>query len=80
MALPCPNCQTPLGISLDFIIKNPVSVCPTCQTVFNFAVNDEIIKTFKETLNEMNLGIKYFLQKPCRRLEIETLMNQVNLK
>ena len=40
-------------ISLDFIIKNPVSVCPTCQTLFNFAVNDEIIKTFRETLNEI---------------------------
>jgi hypothetical protein len=53
MALPCPNCHTPLGISLDFIIKNPLSVCPTCQTVFNFAVNDEIIKTFRETLNEI---------------------------
>jgi hypothetical protein len=53
MALPCPNCQTPLGITLDFIVKNPMSVCPNCQTVFNFAVSDEIIESFKEALQEI---------------------------
>jgi uncharacterized Zn finger protein (UPF0148 family) len=53
MALPCPSCQTPLGITLDFIVKNPMSVCPNCQTVFNFAVSEEIVESFREALQEI---------------------------
>lgn len=53
MAIPCPGCQTPLGITLDFIVKNPMSVCPNCETVFNFAVSQEIIESFKDALQEI---------------------------
>ena len=30
-----------------------MSVCPSCQTVFNFAVSEEIIESFKEALQEI---------------------------
>lgn len=53
MALPCPSCKIPIGLTLDFIVKNPVSVCPSCKTVFNFAISDEIVKSFKEALQEI---------------------------
>jgi len=51
--LPCPFCKNPLGFSLDFIIKNPISACPGCKTVFNFAVEDEIKGKMNKALHEI---------------------------
>jgi transcription initiation factor IIE alpha subunit len=53
MSLPCPNCQTPIGLTLKFIIKNPISLCPHCNTIFNFSVNSEIVKSYKEAISEI---------------------------
>jgi len=53
MSLPCPSCQNPLGLSLEFIIKHPISACPHCQTIFNFTVNDEIKVSFKDAVSEI---------------------------
>ena len=54
MALPCPACKTPLGLNLQFIINNPVSVCPGCGVVLDFSVNDEIRSKFNEAITEIN--------------------------
>ena len=51
--MPCPYCREPLGLTLEFITKNPVSKCPHCDTVFNFAVSDEIIKKFRKVTSEI---------------------------
>jgi uncharacterized protein YbaR (Trm112 family) len=56
MALPCPNCKTPIGLTLDFIVKNPVSVCPSCKTVFNFAVSEEIEDIKKQYSGSVKFG------------------------
>ncbi len=53
MALPCPYCKTPLGIDLQFIMQNPVSVCPNCNVILDFTVNDEIKAKFNEAMNEI---------------------------
>jgi uncharacterized protein YbaR (Trm112 family) len=53
MAFPCPTCKNPLGLTLEFIIKHPICVCPHCNTSFNFTVNEEIKKTFNETISEI---------------------------
>lgn len=54
MALPCPACKAPLGLTLQFIMKNPVSTCPHCQTVFNFRVGSEIKKKFTDTIKQID--------------------------
>ncbi|CAB4219001.1 hypothetical protein UFOVP1604_84 [uncultured Caudovirales phage] len=54
MALPCPACRTPLGIDLAFIMKHPVSVCPNCQVILDFSVNDEIKKKFSAAMSEID--------------------------
>jgi len=51
MAMPCPSCKAPLGLTIDFIIKNPISVCPHCQVIMNFSAS-EIATT------ELNAGLK----------------------
>jgi uncharacterized protein YbaR (Trm112 family) len=52
MAIPCPSCRNPLGLTLDFIIKHPIMQCPHCKTVMNFSGNkesaEEYLKGFKE--------------------------------
>ena len=52
MALPCPSCKNPLGLTLEFIIKHPIMQCPHCKTVMNFSGNkqsaEEYLKGFKE--------------------------------
>jgi uncharacterized protein YbaR (Trm112 family) len=53
MALPCPACKQPLGLTLEFIFKHPVSACPHCETVLDFTVNDEIKEKYKEALIEI---------------------------
>lgn len=54
MALPCPSCKTPLGIDLNFIIKNPVSVCPSCDIILDFTVNDEIKEKYADAMKTIN--------------------------
>ena len=46
MPLPCPSCATPIDLTLEFILKNPVSVCPHCQTVMNF----NVINVYKKSI------------------------------
>jgi transcription initiation factor IIE alpha subunit len=53
MALPCPYCKTPLGIDLQFIMQNPMSVCPNCNVILDFTVNDEIKAKFNEAMQEI---------------------------
>jgi uncharacterized protein YbaR (Trm112 family) len=52
MSLPCPMCKTPLGLTLEFIIKHPVSACPRCETVLDFTVNEDIKKSYNEAMGE----------------------------
>ena len=40
MGMPCPSCKAPLGLTLDFIVKNPISQCPHCGVVMNFKASD----------------------------------------
>lgn len=42
--LPCPSCRTPLGLELDFIIKNPACQCPKCGVIMKFNVDPKIFK------------------------------------
>jgi transcription initiation factor IIE alpha subunit len=34
-------------------MKHPVSVCPSCQTILDFTVNDEIKGKFNEAMREI---------------------------
>lgn len=54
MPMPCPSCKTPLGLDLQFIIKNPVSVCPNCEVVLDFTVNDEIKEKYADAMKTIN--------------------------
>ena len=54
MALPCPACKQPIGLTLEFIIKHPVSACPHCQVIMDFTVNEEIKKSFTEAISEID--------------------------
>ena len=42
MALPCPACKKQIGLTLEFIIKHPIVVCPYCDVIMDFTVNEEI--------------------------------------
>ena len=53
MPLPCPGCKTPLGLDLEFIIRNPISACPSCGIVMDFTVNPEIKEKFREAISEI---------------------------
>ena len=53
MALPCPNCKKPIGLTLEFIIKHPISACPHCEVIMDFTVNEEIKKSFNEAISEI---------------------------
>lgn len=53
MPLPCPSCKNPINLTLEFIIKNPVCVCPTCKTIMDFTINEDIKKSYNETMMEM---------------------------
>jgi hypothetical protein len=54
MALPCPACKQPIGLTLQFIIKHPVSACPHCDVIMDFTVNEEIKKSFTEAISEID--------------------------
>ena len=53
MALPCPSCRNPIDLTLEFILKHPVSACPHCQTILDFSVNDEIKQKYSEAIDEI---------------------------
>lgn len=54
MALPCPACKKPIGLTLQFIIKHPISACPHCDVIMDFTVNEEIKKSFTEAISEID--------------------------
>ena len=54
MPMPCPSCKISLGLDLQFIIRNPVSVCPNCEAVLDFTVNDEVKDKFKDAMKNIN--------------------------
>ena len=54
MALPCPACKKPIGLTLGFIIKHPVSACPHCDFIMDFTLNEEIKKSFTEAISEID--------------------------
>ena len=54
MALPCPACKKPIGLTLEFIIKHPVSGCPHCGIIMDFTVNEEIKRSFTEAISEID--------------------------
>lgn len=52
--MPCPSCKTTLGLDLQFIIKNPISVCPGCGVILDFTVNDEIKEKYSDAMKTIN--------------------------
>jgi transcription initiation factor IIE alpha subunit len=54
MPMPCPSCKTTLGLDLQFIIKNPISVCPGCGVILDFTVNDEIKEKYADAMKTIN--------------------------
>jgi flagellar biosynthesis/type III secretory pathway chaperone len=62
MALPCPACKQPIGLTLEFIMRHPVTVCPHCEIIMDFTVNEEIKKSFTEAISEID-KIKKFNSK-----------------
>ena len=54
MALPCPACRKPIGLTLEFIMKHPVTVCPHCEVIMDFTINEEIKKSFTEAVSEID--------------------------
>jgi len=52
--VPCPSCRNPIGLTLEFIIRNPRMVCPHCETIMNFDVNDDIKKQLGDALTEID--------------------------
>ena len=53
MPLPCPVCKTPLHVDLQWLIQNPICQCPTCQSVMNFEVPEEMRKEVTEALGSI---------------------------
>ena len=53
MAMPCPSCKAPLGLTLDFILENPISQCPHCQEIMNFKASDVVTDDLKKGLREI---------------------------
>jgi len=51
--IPCPVCRNPLGLTIEFIMENPTSKCPQCETVLTFPRNEELYKQFKEAQAEI---------------------------
>lgn len=52
--MPCPGCKTTLALDLQYIIKNPVCVCPQCQIILDFSVNDEVKNKFNDAMRDIN--------------------------
>ena len=59
--LPCPCCGSKLQLTIDYIIKNPISACPICKSIMKFPVNEELFKQYKEAQAEIDsIKRKYF--------------------
>lgn len=54
MPMPCPACKTTLALDLQFIIRNPVCVCPGCGIILDFTVNDEVKEKFSEAMKTIS--------------------------
>ena len=60
MGMPCPSCKAPLGLTLDFIVKNPISQCPHCGVVMNIKASDIATDHLKKGLRQIeDLKKKY---------------------
>jgi DNA-directed RNA polymerase subunit RPC12/RpoP len=53
MALPCPSCRQPLGLTIEFIMVNPVSQCPYCGVVMNFKPDSKVVDEYKDALSQI---------------------------
>ena len=53
MALPCPGCQQPIGLTIDFIVKNPISQCPFCGVIMNFKADPKVVSEYKEAIDQI---------------------------
>ena len=53
MALPCLSCKQPLGLTIEFIMKNPLSQCPYCGVIMNFKPDAKIVNEYKNALDEI---------------------------
>jgi uncharacterized Zn finger protein len=51
--VPCPSCKSPIGLTLDFIIKNPISKCPNCGVVMKFKGDEKILEEYNNVINEI---------------------------
>jgi phage FluMu protein Com len=51
--VPCPYCKEIIGLDLGFIINNPVSKCPHCETVMKFKIDNEITEKYKKVLSDI---------------------------
>lgn len=51
--VPCPYCKAPIGLDMKFIIENPVSQCPHCETILKFNLNDDIIEKYNKVINDI---------------------------
>ena len=64
MPMPCPSCKTQLGLDLQFIIKNPMCVCPGCGVILDFTVNDEIKEKYADAMKTINGCLLYTSPSP----------------
>jgi len=53
MALPCPSCRQPLGLTIEFIMENPISQCPYCGVVMNFKPDSKVVDEYKDALSQI---------------------------
>ena len=60
MAMPCPSCRGPLGLTLDFIIRNPIMQCPHCKIVLDFSGNRETAQEYLNGFKELEKLKKKF--------------------
>ena len=52
--LECKERELNLGLDLQFIIKNPMCVCPGCGVILDFSVNDEIKEKYSDAMRTIN--------------------------
>ena len=67
MALPCPGCGKPLGLTIEFIMKNPISQCPYCEVIMNFKADEKVVGEYKDALNQIKLIL---IQKMSHSIEL----------
>lgn len=60
MALPCPGCTNPIDLTIEFIMKNPVSQCPYCGVIMNFKADTKVVDEYRDALKQIkNIQEKY---------------------